>query len=120
MYGNENVVASDIRKASDEFMATGPFVYADVMNYSMLERIVVDWRIGKDMFGFHPRQETTSVCAEQKKKKGKGVGHVFISFFVLPPHGYLPWCSAEDEQFPHPSGAIVFSFFCSRAMAPTN
>lgn len=47
MYGNENVVASDIRKAPDEFMATGPFVYADVMNYSMLERIVVDWRIGK-------------------------------------------------------------------------
>ncbi|KAF9429013.1 hypothetical protein BGZ94_000138, partial [Podila epigama] len=45
MYGSENVVASDIRKASDEFMATGPFVYADVMNYSMLERIVVDWRI---------------------------------------------------------------------------
>ncbi|KAF9571920.1 hypothetical protein EC968_010513, partial [Mortierella alpina] len=45
MYGNENVVASDIRKAPDEFMATGPFVYADVMNYSMLERIVVDWRI---------------------------------------------------------------------------
>ncbi|KAG0351642.1 hypothetical protein BG005_008862 [Podila minutissima] len=45
MYGNDNVVASDIRKASDEFMATGPFVYADVMNYSMLERIVVDWRI---------------------------------------------------------------------------
>ncbi|KAG0261508.1 hypothetical protein BG011_000972 [Mortierella polycephala] len=45
MYGNENVVASDIRKAPDEFMASGPFVYADVMNYSMLERIVVDWRI---------------------------------------------------------------------------
>ncbi|KAF9904635.1 hypothetical protein EC991_002509 [Linnemannia zychae] len=45
MYGNENVVASDIRKAPEEFMASGPFVYADVMNYSMLERIVVDWRI---------------------------------------------------------------------------
>ncbi|KAI1316768.1 hypothetical protein EDD11_009506 [Mortierella claussenii] len=45
MYGNENVVASDIRKAPDEFMASGPFVYADVMNYSLLERIVVDWRI---------------------------------------------------------------------------
>ncbi|KAF9093763.1 hypothetical protein BGX29_009809 [Mortierella sp. GBA35] len=45
MYGNENVVASDIRKAPEDFMASGPFVYADVMNYSMLERIVVDWRI---------------------------------------------------------------------------
>ncbi|GJJ71401.1 threonine 3-dehydrogenase [Entomortierella parvispora] len=45
MYGNENVVASDIRKAPEEFMASGPFVYADVMNYGMLERIVVDWRI---------------------------------------------------------------------------
>ncbi|KAG0363311.1 hypothetical protein BC939DRAFT_436600 [Gamsiella multidivaricata] len=45
MYGNENVIASDIRKAPDAFMASGPFVYADVMNYSLLERIVVDWRI---------------------------------------------------------------------------
>ncbi|KAF8940421.1 L-threonine dehydrogenase [Dissophora ornata] len=45
MYGNENVVASDVRKASDEFVANGPFVYADVMNYALLERIVVDWRI---------------------------------------------------------------------------
>ncbi|KAG0233828.1 hypothetical protein BGW41_001360 [Actinomortierella wolfii] len=45
MYGSDNVVASDIRKASDDFMASGPFVYADVMNYNMLERIVVDWRI---------------------------------------------------------------------------
>ena len=47
MYGAENVVASDIRKAPEEFMASGPFVYADVMNYGMLERIVVDWRIGE-------------------------------------------------------------------------
>ncbi|KAF9347826.1 hypothetical protein BGX34_002854 [Mortierella sp. NVP85] len=45
MYGNENVVASDIRKAPNELMENGPFIYADVMNYPMLERIVVDWRI---------------------------------------------------------------------------
>ncbi|KAG0229136.1 hypothetical protein B0O80DRAFT_464149 [Mortierella sp. GBAus27b] len=45
MYGNENVVASDIRKAPEDFTANGPFIYADVMNYPMLERIVVDWRI---------------------------------------------------------------------------
>ncbi|KAF9167919.1 hypothetical protein DFQ26_002373 [Actinomortierella ambigua] len=45
MYGRDNVVASDIRKASDDLMTSGPFVYADVMNYNMLERIVVDWRI---------------------------------------------------------------------------
>jgi len=47
MYGNENVVASDIRKAPNELMENGPFIYADVMNYPMLERIVVDWRIGR-------------------------------------------------------------------------
>ncbi|KAF9900432.1 hypothetical protein BX616_002594 [Lobosporangium transversale] len=45
MYGNENVVASDIRKPSDEFAANGPFVCADVLNYSLLDRIVADWRI---------------------------------------------------------------------------
>ncbi|KAF9174846.1 hypothetical protein BGX21_001529 [Mortierella sp. AD011] len=45
MYGNENVVASDIRNAPDDFKANGPFVFADVMNYAQLEGIVVDYKI---------------------------------------------------------------------------
>ncbi|KAF9199255.1 hypothetical protein BGZ49_010659 [Haplosporangium sp. Z 27] len=45
MYGNDNVVASDVREAPEDFKNNGPFVYADVLDYAQLERIVVDYRI---------------------------------------------------------------------------
>ncbi|KAJ3084490.1 NAD(P)-binding protein [Rhizoclosmatium globosum] len=41
-YGNENVIASDIRKPSPEIKAQGPYVFADVLNMQQLETIVVD------------------------------------------------------------------------------
>ncbi|KAJ2778506.1 hypothetical protein GGI15_004164 [Coemansia interrupta] len=44
-FGNENVVASDIKKPAPEKRATGPFVYADVLNYRALEQVVVDYGI---------------------------------------------------------------------------
>ncbi|KAF9110045.1 hypothetical protein BGX27_006853 [Mortierella sp. AM989] len=45
MYGNDNVVASDIRNAPDEFKANGPFVFADVLDHAQMERIVIDYKI---------------------------------------------------------------------------
>ncbi|KAJ1661108.1 hypothetical protein IWQ61_000044 [Dispira simplex] len=47
-YGVHNVVASDIRKPHKDLPLVhpeGPFVYADVLNYPLLERIVVDFQI---------------------------------------------------------------------------
>ncbi|KAJ2405623.1 hypothetical protein GGI10_005338, partial [Coemansia sp. RSA 2530] len=44
-FGSENVIASDIKKPSIEQRNTGPFVYADVLNYRALEQIVVDYGI---------------------------------------------------------------------------
>ncbi|KAJ1910421.1 hypothetical protein IWQ60_010664 [Tieghemiomyces parasiticus] len=47
-YGVGNVVASDIRKPTAGLPIAhpeGPFVYADVMNYPLLERIIVDFQI---------------------------------------------------------------------------
>ncbi|KAJ1672942.1 hypothetical protein EV182_006186, partial [Spiromyces aspiralis] len=41
-YGASNVIATDIRRPSDEFWSTGPFAYADVLDYKGLERLVVD------------------------------------------------------------------------------
>ncbi|KAJ2613147.1 hypothetical protein H4S08_002359 [Coemansia sp. RSA 1365] len=44
-FGQENVIASDIKKPTIEQRSTGPFVYADVLNYRALEQIVVDYGI---------------------------------------------------------------------------
>ncbi|KAJ2634082.1 hypothetical protein IW137_004489, partial [Coemansia sp. RSA 1287] len=44
-FGQENVVASDIKKPTLEQRSTGPYVYADVLNYRALEQIVVDYGI---------------------------------------------------------------------------
>ncbi|ORX91412.1 L-threonine dehydrogenase [Basidiobolus meristosporus CBS 931.73] len=44
-YGDENVVASDIRKPREQNLGYGPFVYADVLNYQQLESLVVDFHI---------------------------------------------------------------------------
>ncbi|KAJ2057031.1 hypothetical protein GGI17_005870 [Coemansia sp. S146] len=44
-FGSENIIASDIKKPSIEQRSTGPFVYADVLNYRALEQIVVDYGI---------------------------------------------------------------------------
>ncbi|KAJ2159340.1 hypothetical protein GGF46_003087 [Coemansia sp. RSA 552] len=43
--GEENVVASDIKKPTAAQRSTGPFVYADVLNYRALEEVVVDYGI---------------------------------------------------------------------------
>jgi len=45
-YGSENVIATDIKKPSKaSFLRDGPFLYADVLDYSSLSQIVVEHRI---------------------------------------------------------------------------
>ncbi len=44
-YGNENVIASDIREGNDEILATGPFEILDATNYEAIEDVVVHYEI---------------------------------------------------------------------------
>ncbi|ORX93991.1 L-threonine dehydrogenase [Basidiobolus meristosporus CBS 931.73] len=44
-YGNDNVIASDIRKPNEQNLGAGPYVHADVLNYQQLESLVVDFDI---------------------------------------------------------------------------
>jgi len=44
-YGSDNVIMSDIRKPEEGITGSSPFVYADVLNYSSLEKIIVEHRV---------------------------------------------------------------------------
>jgi len=45
MYGNDNVVASDIRPSSDEVMNSGPFEELDILDEQLLRKIVKKYKI---------------------------------------------------------------------------
>ena len=45
IYGNNNVIASDIRPSSNEVMASGPFEELDILNEQLLRKIVKKHRI---------------------------------------------------------------------------
>ena len=45
MYGNENVIASDIRPSCKEVMESGPFEELDIMNQSLLISIVIKYKV---------------------------------------------------------------------------
>jgi len=45
MYGNANVVASDVKSATAEVMETGPFEQLDIMDETRLENIVEKYKI---------------------------------------------------------------------------
>ncbi len=45
IYGNENVIASDIRPSSTEVMHSGPFEELDVMNEGLLRKIVKHYNV---------------------------------------------------------------------------
>ena len=45
MYGNDNVVASDIRPSSDEVMNSGPFEELDILDEQLLRKIVEKYKI---------------------------------------------------------------------------
>lgn len=44
-YGDENVILSDIIKPSEESLENGPFIFADILDFKGLQKIVVDYRI---------------------------------------------------------------------------
>ncbi|WP_411029617.1 NAD-dependent epimerase/dehydratase family protein [Spongiimicrobium sp. 3-5] len=44
-YGNDRVIASDIREGGDELMASGPFELLDATNYDAMEDVVVHYEI---------------------------------------------------------------------------
>jgi threonine 3-dehydrogenase len=44
-YGKENVFMSDIRKPSAAIEASGPYIFADVLDYKCLQKIIVNHRI---------------------------------------------------------------------------
>ena len=45
MYGNQNVIAADIRQSSKEIMNSGPFEELDIMNEKLLRKIVKHYKI---------------------------------------------------------------------------
>ena len=45
MYGNQNVIAADIRQSSKEIMNSGPFEELDVMNEKLLRKIIKHYKI---------------------------------------------------------------------------
>ena len=47
IYGNENVIASDIRPSSNEVMNSGPFEELDIMNEKLLRKIVTHYKINQ-------------------------------------------------------------------------
>lgn len=44
-YGNENVIASDIREGAESLMSSGPFEILDATNYDALEEVVLHYEI---------------------------------------------------------------------------
>ena len=47
LYGSSNVIASDIRKPSNEIMKSGPFENLDVLDSTSLRRIVVKYKVSQ-------------------------------------------------------------------------
>lgn len=44
-YGSENVILSDIVKPSKEIVQNGPYVFADILDFKGLQKLIVDHRI---------------------------------------------------------------------------
>ena len=65
-FGNENVVAGDIRPASDEIMASGPFAPMDITDAMRLEEIIERYEIDT----VFQMAALLSGTAEQKPKYG--------------------------------------------------
>ncbi|KAK0097557.1 hypothetical protein PV326_001064 [Microctonus aethiopoides] len=44
-YGQDNVILSDIIKPSEEGLSNGPFIFADILDFKGLQKIVVNYQI---------------------------------------------------------------------------
>ena len=47
IYGNDQVVASDIREGSEELMSSGPFEAADATDAARIEALIDQYNIAK-------------------------------------------------------------------------
>lgn len=45
IYGNDNVIASDIRKGNQEFVSTGPFEVVNAMDFNQIEEVVEKYQV---------------------------------------------------------------------------
>lgn len=45
IYGNDNVIASDIRKGTQEFVSTGPFEVVNAMDFNQIEEVVEKYKV---------------------------------------------------------------------------
>lgn len=45
IYGNDNVIASDIRKGTQDFVATGPFEVVNAMDFNQIEEVVEKYKV---------------------------------------------------------------------------
>lgn len=77
-YGNNNVVASDLKTASDEVLESGPFVQLDVMDRDKLHQIVVQHKIGQ----VYLLAALLSATAEQKVMPAWNL-NMYGLFYVL-------------------------------------
>lgn len=64
IYGNENVIASDIRKGNYEVMESGPFEFLDVMNKDEIQKIIEKHQVTE----VYLMVAILSVIAEQNPK----------------------------------------------------
>lgn len=44
-FGNQQVILSDIIKPSEEIVSAGPYIFADILDFKGLQKIVVDHRV---------------------------------------------------------------------------
>lgn len=44
-YGKENVILSDIIKPNEAICESGPYIFADILDFKGLQKIVVDHRV---------------------------------------------------------------------------
>jgi nucleoside-diphosphate-sugar epimerase len=77
-YGNNNVVASDLKTASDEVLESGPFIQLDVMDRDKLHQIIVQHKIGQ----VYLLAAILSATAEQKVMPAWNL-NMYGLFYVL-------------------------------------
>ncbi len=77
-YGNENVVASDLKTASTEVLESGPFEQLDVLDRERLHQIVVHYNIGE----VYLLAALLSATAEQKVMPAWNL-NMYGLFYVL-------------------------------------
>ena len=77
-YGNKNVVACDLKTASDEVLESGPFEQLDVLDRDKLHQIVVKYNVGQ----VYLLAALLSATAEQKVMQAWNL-NMYGLFYVL-------------------------------------